>query len=457
MPQRKPTLSPPSNTHTLLRWSLALSLGGLTLAGCDVPPEGDGLENAQEVESVGSPIIAGAAISAATRVKYGLVDVNGDCSGSLYSRNWVFTALHCVETAAPNGVSLRYVRNSTGASESRTSDQIVFFGSGGALVHVPTPFTTPSTTFKAALSDDFPKPNTALTCFGRGGNGFDQTRGGVTGFGTWRTADLIVDSFLADPSDKYRMKPNSSGQITAPGDSGGPCFLKGTTIQTGLHSVWEAGSCKDPTNSSTCKATLTSLAAGVDQTVGGYQKPVIDDVTTAGIGVDLAAYGGGDCNGIKFVTDTVANACQGKTSCDFKVDHLQLGDPAPNCAKPFTVFWRCAGSESLRSLQLSPEASGKVAQLRCGGITIQRATYGMNWIDNGVAKAGAETAAVAKACNGKTTCDFKVDVFQLGDPVSGKVKNFVIDYVCNGALGGRRVSTPSGTEAHGQTLRLTCP
>ena len=69
------------------------------------------------------------------------------------------------------------------------------------------------------------------------------------------------------------------------------------------------------------------------------------------------------CNGD--VTATVASACNGKTVCNYKIDHNVLGDPSVGCKKDFTVEWKCDGSD--KELVIPGEASGQIINLSCDG------------------------------------------------------------------------------------------
>lgn len=64
------------------------------------------------------------------------------------------------------------------------------------------------------------------------------------------------------------------------------------------------------------------------------------------------------------VTAHVATACNGKDACTYKVDHMAIGDTAPNCAKTYEVAYECAPGKG-RSASVPAEASGKTVQLGC--------------------------------------------------------------------------------------------
>jgi hypothetical protein len=80
----------------------------------------------------------------------------------------------------------------------------------------------------------------------------------------------------------------------------------------------------------------------------------------------VSATYGGNCGAIKGnVTSRVAAACDGSGSCEYVVDYLLIGDPAPDCGKDFNVVYECRDGQPLVAV-LPPEAGFKsVAQLRC--------------------------------------------------------------------------------------------
>jgi hypothetical protein len=84
-------------------------------------------------------------------------------------------------------------------------------------------------------------------------------------------------------------------------------------------------------------------------------------------------------------------------------------------------------------------------------ITIVGATYGANC----QAAAGNATAAVARACDGHSTCRFQVDVAAIGDPSPGCAKEFDIVWRCPGEEAVRRMTLPAEAGL-GSVARLSC-
>jgi hypothetical protein len=67
-------------------------------------------------------------------------------------------------------------------------------------------------------------------------------------------------------------------------------------------------------------------------------------------------------------TAHLAEACNGKPECLYRVDYTAIGDPVPGCGKDYVVEWRCAGSRSPRRIRAAPEAGyGAVITLTCAG------------------------------------------------------------------------------------------
>jgi hypothetical protein len=65
-------------------------------------------------------------------------------------------------------------------------------------------------------------------------------------------------------------------------------------------------------------------------------------------------------------TVAVAQACDGKKACSYRVHVHELGDPAPGCAKTFEVLYRCTGEENVRRLEVPAEAGlGALASPSC--------------------------------------------------------------------------------------------
>lgn len=83
------------------------------------------------------------------------------------------------------------------------------------------------------------------------------------------------------------------------------------------------------------------------------------------------------------------------------------------------------------------------------GMQIESATYGANCR----AQYGNATWAVSQRCNGSMTCQYTVNVNELGDPAYGCAKDFRIQYRCPN---GQRLTSSLPGETNGKTLYMQC-
>ncbi|ODM74041.1 acyltransferase family protein [Bradyrhizobium elkanii] len=94
-------------------------------------------------------------------------------------------------------------------------------------------------------------------------------------------------------------------------------------------------------------------------------------ITQSGISVVSGTYGG-NCRWMSArgnTTDALAEACNGKSECTFRTEATRIADPAPGCAKEFSVAWFCKGDRSIRSSsapEAHPTSSG--LQLSCNKV-----------------------------------------------------------------------------------------
>jgi len=63
----------------------------------------------------------------------------------------------------------------------------------------------------------------------------------------------------------------------------------------------------------------------------------------SGIHVMSGTYGGNCGQSVGNVTDQLASACNGKSSCEYSVDYKVIGDRAPGCQKDYVAKWTCDG------------------------------------------------------------------------------------------------------------------
>mmetsp|Transcript_73207 Transcript_73207/g.65897 ORF Transcript_73207/g.65897 Transcript_73207/m.65897 type:complete len:486 (-) Transcript_73207:44-1501(-) len=141
--------------------------------------------------------------------------------------------------------------------------------------------------------------------------------------------------------------------------------------------------------------------------------------------------------------------CYGKTSCDYTIDHTEIGDPCSGTVKDFYYAYTCTGNKygvNVGSLGIS-EASGQSFTISCEGddmvIKVADAIYGLNCqITPRVCGASAGLAYGTSAspldvtddlkteCNGKSSCTYNINHGKLGDPCSCVVKDYVYTYQC---------------------------
>ena len=76
-------------------------------------------------------------------------------------------------------------------------------------------------------------------------------------------------------------------------------------------------------------------------------------------------------------TSFLAQACNGKTACSYKVDVSAIGDPAVGCRKTYVAKWRCGNSAAIHTASAPAEAGyGSVVQLACAVTSSGNASLG---------------------------------------------------------------------------------
>lgn len=207
-------------------------------AGDEDPPH--------ELGFAADPLAYGEVVDAPTQRSMGLVSLDG-CSAALLSPDWVITAGHCVQPEY--ATSTRAVMSDgQGGELVRYADRVVMLeprpehakGDVG-MVHLAgiRPEGWP-TEFQRAL-DDRPVADlvgTSLICYGRGPGSLED--GAWAGYGHWRTGVFAVDGYgMFDEQDVVTFERNAEGQITGPGDSGGPCYAEvgGVLVHAANHSA----------------------------------------------------------------------------------------------------------------------------------------------------------------------------------------------------------------------------
>lgn len=65
------------------------------------------------------------------------------------------------------------------------------------------------------------------------------------------------------------------------------------------------------------------------------------------------------------VLDDLVRQCQGRDYCVYRIDHRQLGDPRPGCAKDYQARFICRDGGNERQVAANAEASGQSIVLDC--------------------------------------------------------------------------------------------
>ncbi|MFI7481401.1 trypsin-like serine protease [Kocuria sp. M1R5S2] len=215
--------------------------------------------------------LRGTAVSAAVQEEFGLVTVNGSCSGCLLRPGWVITAAHCVEqrdasgnfvpdpdrpgqnllqSLAPMSIGAGWdVGDGSGTAQTRTVVRIETFRPYDvALLQLASPFVqttlAPDQTRLVNADGQFPyfgsEGGMALTVFGRGifqfATGSGDTAVPSQSDGQYRVGYARVTD-ATDPALYWYA--SQDGGFIAGGDSGGPSFawtLSGYAL-VGVHAL----------------------------------------------------------------------------------------------------------------------------------------------------------------------------------------------------------------------------
>lgn len=107
--------------------------------------------------------------------------------------------------------------------------------------------------------------------------------------------------------------------------------------------------------------------------------------------------------------------------------------------------------------QVKAENAKKTAAPPPPAISVKQAVYGANCAGKGKPdpniKGTDPTKHIAAACDGKGTCDYKVDHTAIGDPVFGCRKEYAVQYTCGGPAPKQATVA---AEASGQLAKLDC-
>jgi hypothetical protein len=169
----------------------------------------------------------------------------GGCTGTVVAPRWVLSAKHCGFTVGRQVTSVRPTGNIT-----RTVDRVVAHPTiDGVMLHLATAFTDiPAVTLGSGTTASL--IGQSVTCYGYGArSAVAPVNGQCPSSAWWIPTDsnvcLLSDSSLRFGSNTTRANAtvgyfetfmNVAGQMTVPGDSGGPCF-RGSSL-VGINSAW---------------------------------------------------------------------------------------------------------------------------------------------------------------------------------------------------------------------------
>jgi len=199
-------------------------------------------------------------------------------------------------------------------------------------------------------------------------------------------------------------------------------------------------------------ATPTTNRAGSAAAAGGSGGGITVVSASYGLNVDSSGAAGN-------ATADIAQACNGQSNCDYRVDFHRIGDPFPGRQKTYSVTYSCAGGQQREASAPAEAGFGSIVSLSCpvaegrGVINVTSASYGMN-VNPGSAANNA-TADIAQQCNGQANCSYRVDFHRIGDPFPGRQKNYNVTYNCGD--GQQRQASAPPEAGLGSVVSLHCP
>lgn len=273
--------------------------------------------------------------------------------------------------SAPAGVPVRLIDAATGAPIANQKVN-VYADDGVRCVRAPCGGESSSwngtSDAKGLITPPFHRGNVTTAGYGQGRTLENDAARGTDG---QLTLELDPDVKTNANQRRYKLLDAVTGaplaNVAVVLDFATECpATSGTT--NALGNVYYAAKCA--TAKGTVKAAGYSPAPTPSPGWVNYRVELIKEglaaVGPGQIAIVAATYGAncGVTRGNKTLALTAA--CNGKRTCEYRVDVAVLGDPAYGCGKDFVAEWRCAGTSKTRTVTVPPEAGlGKIAQLSC--------------------------------------------------------------------------------------------
>ncbi|WP_217520162.1 hypothetical protein [Roseicyclus elongatus] len=195
-----------------------------------------------------------------------------------------------------------------------------------------------------------------LQTSGSGGGGIvPPPSAGLSGTWQWEATGGTV-TINANGTVTDNMYPNT-GTWSGPG-SDGRYTIVWSHGYTDFITMSADGNALTIINNTGYAFGATRISSGTGGGGGGGLMGRIN-VLSASYGVNCGAPQGN-------VTGHIAAQCNGQTSCDYRVDHTVIGDPAVGCRKTYQVSYEC-GDGVTRTAEAPAEASGRSVALQCAG------------------------------------------------------------------------------------------
>jgi hypothetical protein len=207
-------------------------------------------------------------------------------------------------------------------------------------------------------------------------------RGGGNGEG-WRQGPPPSDQFAGNGSPDrgtYHGQDNGNGGY-GHGGAGGNWHdheRSGGQGNSGPQSAGPQGqggpNAWGPSAQSANSAPPQNGPAGPNPAAGNANNSGGNTAVTASTGpqpnvitVKAATYGASCKQGTGNVTKFLQDACNGHDRCDYAVRYQTIGDPAPGCAKDFSVEWSCSDGTGGSASAPAEAGFGSKVTLQCGG------------------------------------------------------------------------------------------